>query len=159
MVLVSLFSLFINRSKNSLNWLYLSSVLLGDERIPQRPPPPSVTIGECAREVALSKGSRSYEVISDEGIAKCNAVIVPTSVALDLAQTEKWAEIVYRSYALHLAQYDFEKKFYEAQIADLKKPIPFWDQPSFWVGTGLVVGIGATVGVTYAVNTPSINSN
>ena len=135
------------------------SLSLADDRIPKRPPPPNVTSGECAREVGLSKGERSYEFIAADGSARCNGVVVPTSVALDLAQTERWGEIVYRSYELHLAQYDFEKRFYEQQIADLKRPIPFWDQPSFWVGTGLIVGVAATVGITYAVNTPSINSN
>ena len=117
---------------------------------PVRPEAPSPVKDECTHELPVTKG-RGLAFVGENGKALCNGVMVPISVALDLAQTESWAKSIDGWYQIETAKLTHERDFYRIQLQHLQQPVPLKDRPAFWAASGIVVGISLSLGTVYGL--------
>ena len=137
--------------------LLLSGPALGGEVPILRPAPPEPAAGQCAKNIALTKGKPFPAVLATDDsrpALACSAVAVPVSDYADLLATEKWAEAVAAQYKLDTKLLEAELDWYKKRLEMETKPPPFLERPGTqrWFGrleTLVTVGVVA-VGLSAA---------
>lgn len=124
--------------------------------LPEAPKPHGPVPGQCPVEVALSPGKRpglldGSPLLDEDGRATCGGVLVPTSLYLDLLDSEARVRELERIYTLDTAALErdlgWERERRALLEAELAKPPAFFDRP----GTREVIGEAKALLVVGAV--------
>jgi len=117
--------------------------------LPLRPEPPMPVPGECSEAISLAPGVS----------VDCKAVALPLSTVADLLATEKYADHLFSTsklllaeqhYELQLAQYRIE--FLETELTVARQPIPVLQRTETHLAMGVLGGIAVTVGAGWALS-------
>ncbi len=137
--------------------LFLLSTALGASDplppLPTRPEPLAPVQGQCSKTVALVPGRPiPPSLVDGDGLVRCSAVAVPTSVALDLRSLELWGDAVAARYRIDVPELQRREAWWESRVRVLEQPPPFWETPGVqrWGGRAevlLVIAALAGIGV------------
>tara|TARA_R100001129_G_scaffold166591_1_gene133734 strand:+ start:126 stop:557 length:432 start_codon:yes stop_codon:yes gene_type:complete len=101
-----------------------------------RPSPPDIPPTECSESFPLRYQMKIPGALSDNGIARCSAVAVPTSTVAHLLQFKEYAIGLEEVCRLDAQRCAADRALMEAEITELSRPQPWAESPraARWLG-------------------------